>query len=57
MNTCYNQICVLQLNYDIQNKMHFLWISYYREIKSSCARAKQEVKQVRKLELNVPMKN
>ena len=57
MNTCYSHICILQHNYDIQNKMHFLWISYYTGIKSYYARAKQEVKQVRKLELNVPTKN
>jgi hypothetical protein len=57
MNTCYSQICSLQHNYDIQNKIHFLWISYYRAIKSYCVRPKQQVKQVRKLELNIPMKN
>jgi hypothetical protein len=57
MNTCYSQICILQHNYDIQNKMHFLWISYYRGIISYCGRPKQQVKQVSKLELNIPMNN
>jgi len=37
--------------------MHFLWISYYRGIISYYARPKQQVKQVSKLELNIPMNN
>jgi hypothetical protein len=56
MNTCYSQICILE--HHIQNKMHFLWISYYKGITNYCARPKLRVKQeVGKLELNIPMKN
>jgi len=55
MSTCYSQISILQHNYEIQNKMHFQWISYYRGIISNCARPKQQVKQVSKLELNIPI--